>query len=298
PSTCRPYSSLQMLSAVASGSEGIASGGVANPGHPRVTTAAGFPAMSTLIQRSNQSRLDHAGASLPKKEKPKKMRGKALLPPSLAGEGAKPKMEDCVLVAEGGEHVVNLDVSVYPPMPSRADQQDCHLPNHLVHYARNQESFRIILTALNLFHQFSNLPVTTRLVDLFAAISGKIQEQYNLSSASSQPLPFHERLPIQLLCFTNRGRPSGTHRTARLTTAPWNESTNLADLLNNSHEYAVPRWALTRDNHFQIFAILRRYPLEATINLSEVYLGTEDRMRHHSCIAQRVYALFRHDVDS
>ncbi|KAF9027693.1 hypothetical protein BDP27DRAFT_1197318, partial [Rhodocollybia butyracea] len=298
PSTCRPYSSLQMLSSVAGGSDGIGSGGVANPGHPRVTTASGFPGMSTLIQRSNQNRLDHAGASLPKKEKPKKHRGKALLPPSLAGEGIKPKMEDCVLIAEGGEHVVNLDVSVYPPMPSRADQQDCGLPNHLVHYARNQEGFRRVLSALNLFHQFSNLPVTTRLVDLFATIAEKIQEQYHLSSASAQPLPFHERLPIQLLAFTNRGRPSGAQRTARLTTAPWSENTNLADLLNNSNEYAIPKWALTRDNHFQIFAILRRYPLEATINLSKVYLGTEDRLRPHSCIAQRVYALFGHDVDS
>ncbi|KAF9067411.1 hypothetical protein BDP27DRAFT_1422838 [Rhodocollybia butyracea] len=256
PSTCRPYSSLQMLASVADGN----GGGVAtvnNPGHPQVTTASGFPGMSTLIQRSNQSHLDHAGSSLPKKDKPKR-RGKAILLPSLAGEKAKPSIGDCVFEANGGEQVVNLDVSVYPPLPTRADQQEFALPNHIVHYSRNEDSFRTVLSALNLFHQFPNLPVTTQIVDIFRTIIARVQVQYNLSDASSHPLPFHKRLPIQLLCFTNCG-------------APMSERTNLVDLLNNPYDFAVPRWALTRENHFHVFA---------------------------SNSLTRVYALFRHDVDS
>ncbi|KAF9068233.1 hypothetical protein BDP27DRAFT_1422122 [Rhodocollybia butyracea] len=60
----------------------------------------------------------------------------------------------------------------------------------------------------------------------------------------------------------------------------------------------VSRWALTRENHFHIFAILRRYPLEASLNLSKVFLGEKNLVRTHCCISQRVYGLFRHDVDS
>ncbi|KAF9065745.1 hypothetical protein BDP27DRAFT_1204267, partial [Rhodocollybia butyracea] len=296
PSMCRPYSSLQMLASVSDGS----GGGVAtinNPGHPRVTTASGFPGMSTLIQRSNQSSLDHAGSSLPKKDKPKR-RGKAILPPSLAGEKTKPSMGDCIFEANGGEQVVNLDVWCTPPLPSRADQQDFVLPNHIVHYSRNEDSFRTVLSVLNLFHQFPNLPVTTRIIDIFREIISRIQTQYNLSDTSSHPLPFHERLPIQLLCFTNRGRPNGAHCTAKLTRAPLSECTNLVDLLNNPYDFAVPRWALTRENHFHMFA--SKYielPTVDYLNLSKVFLGKEDLVWPHHCISQRVYALFRHDVD-
>ncbi|KAE9382793.1 hypothetical protein BT96DRAFT_1010028 [Gymnopus androsaceus JB14] len=58
PPACQPYSSMQMLASVASNTSS------GSQGHPRITTAPGFPAL-TAIQRSNQTRMEHASVSLP-----------------------------------------------------------------------------------------------------------------------------------------------------------------------------------------------------------------------------------------
>ncbi|KAJ3846645.1 hypothetical protein EV368DRAFT_88708, partial [Lentinula lateritia] len=79
PPPCQPYTTMQG-SAGTNGYGQIAS----LQGHPRITVASGFPAL-TAIQRTNNNRLDHASHSLPRNaRKEKKPRGKAIRPPSLA----------------------------------------------------------------------------------------------------------------------------------------------------------------------------------------------------------------------
>lgn len=124
PSSCRPYSSLQMFANMADGSGD--NGLLGAQGHPRPTTSAGFPGMS-ILGRANQQRLDHASTSLPhnpikRMEKSERKRGKAIRPPSLHQRGPpEQKIEECVLKAAGGEQVVNLDISVHLPRPKTGE---------------------------------------------------------------------------------------------------------------------------------------------------------------------------------
>lgn len=121
PAQCRPYSSLQMLASLGGGYSPSSSSTAAS-GHPRVTTSAGFPSMTT-ISRSNQMRLEHASASLPHNPR-KKTRGKAIKPPSI-GQPLQPTVRNCISQAEGGVEVVNVDFLVYPPMPPTSTQNVC-----------------------------------------------------------------------------------------------------------------------------------------------------------------------------
>lgn len=229
----------------------------------------------TLLQRLNQARLDHASSSLPKKKK----RGKAIPPPGLSDGESRCEEErtvaDCIALAEGQVQVVTLDVLVYLPLPplkirkvskqtavvfrfadSISRCQKYNIPHQLYHYYRNQDALRAILKNLSLYFEFPNLPITTPLVDVLSNVVGQIRSRYgsDILPLSAIPLPLHARLPIHLLAFTNLGRANGSHQTPRLTTAalPNGERTTVYDILNDGRNFAIDRFAVTAEKHFQL----------------------------------------------
>ncbi|KAK7021971.1 hypothetical protein VNI00_017120 [Paramarasmius palmivorus] len=138
-----PYTSVQMLGDVASSNH--------NP----------FPTL-TAVQRANQYRLEHAQESLPRK--PCK---KAKAPPSLFSRVDTPSIENCLALAGGNIKVANVEVWIHPSQPTNAEQKaNMNLPRHIYWYYRNEQSFRIILEALQLLYRFPHLPVTTTVMDL------------------------------------------------------------------------------------------------------------------------------------
>ncbi|KAJ3902275.1 hypothetical protein F5879DRAFT_1044026 [Lentinula edodes] len=296
PSQCRPYSSLQMLASLG-GSYSAGSGSIATSGHPRVTTSSGFPSMTT-ITRSNQTRLEHASTSLPHNPR-KKTRGKAVRPPSI-GQPSLPAVRNCISQAEGGVEVANLDFLVYPPMPPTSIQNHFGLPRHTYVYSRNAESLKLILTKLGLFFEFNHLPIATPIRDIIAYAVGKIREQYTPEALPdiSIPLAGHERFPLQLLGFTNRGRANGVHAAPRLTTVSFPATMTLQDVLLNTRDFAIDRWSVTHQNRFQLNSIIRTYPFEAQFSLSDVYLGQDVNIRTHRCLSKRLYKMFAHDSDA
>ncbi|KAJ3726240.1 hypothetical protein C8R42DRAFT_575468 [Lentinula raphanica] len=295
PSQCRPYSSLQMLANL--GSAQSSSVPVGTHGHPRVTSASGFPSM-TAISRSNQARLDHASTSLPRTGG--RRRGRAVRPPSISQSSNTPTIRDCISMAEGGIEVANIDLLVYPPMPPTTVQNRLGLPRHPYIYKRNAESFKLVLTKLGLYFEFNHLPISTPIYNILAHAVAQIRKHYNAEALPdlSIPLPSHERLPLQLLAFTNRGRANGIHMTPRLTTTSFPSTTTLQDLLLNTRDFAIERWSVTHQNHFQIHAIIRTYPFEVQLSLSDAYLGEETAIHTHHCLSKRIYKMFAHDSDA
>ncbi|KAJ3761630.1 hypothetical protein EV360DRAFT_37427, partial [Lentinula raphanica] len=296
PSQCRPYSSLQMLASLGGGQSSPLS--IGTPGHPRVTSASGFPSM-TAISRSNQARLEHASASLPRNAERKK-RGKAVRPPSLSQSARMPTVRDCISLAEGGVEVANIDLLVYPPMPPTATQTHFGLPRHPYVYKRNSESFKLVLTKLGLYFEFNHLPISTPIYNILAHAVARIRQHYasDVLTDLNIPLPNHERLPLQLLGFTNRGRANGVHMAPRLTIVSFHANMTLQEVLSNTRDFAIERWTITHQNRFQIFAIIRTYPFEAQLSLSDAYLSEDAAIRHHRCLSKRVYKMFAHDSDA
>ncbi|KAJ3904069.1 hypothetical protein F5879DRAFT_802377 [Lentinula edodes] len=299
PSQCRPYSSLQMLSSLRSTpstGSGLV-GTIPTQGHPRVTTSSGFPSMTT-IARSNQTRLEHASISLPR-DPPKKRRGKATKPPSI-GQPLAPTVRDCISQAEGGVEVANVDLLVYPPMPPTSVQNQFKLPRQPYIYHRNAESFKLILGQLGLYFEFNYLPTTTLIHDILAYATTQIREKYTPEALIdiNIPLTGHERLPLQLLAFTNRGRATGVYMAPRLTTVSFPATMSLHNLMWNTKDFAIDKWAVSGRNHFQIHAIIRNHPFEVRFSLSNVHLGQDVNIRTHRCLSKRIYKMFAHDSDA
>ncbi|KAJ3849219.1 hypothetical protein EV368DRAFT_47736 [Lentinula lateritia] len=302
PSSCRPYSSLQMFANMADGSGD--NGLLGAQGHPRPTTSAGFPGMS-ILGWANQQRLDHASTSLShnpikRMEKSEWKRGKAICPLSLLQRGPpEQKIEECVLKAAGGEQVVNLDSSVHLLRPKTGELKHLGVSPQIVRYICTQDSVRMVLGALDLFHHYPNLPITTTIFDIFSDIVQKLRTKYNLPSLStSLLLPPHERLPIQLLAYSNNGRSNGTHKNVKMRISPFDINTTLENLLSDGQQFAIPRFAMTRDNHFHLQAIIRQYPLEANVALATTYLGLDETVRAHRCLSKHFLSMFRNDVDA
>ncbi|KAK7025316.1 hypothetical protein VNI00_016098 [Paramarasmius palmivorus] len=275
-----PYSSVQMLEAVASGSQ--------NP----------FPTL-TSVQRANQTRLEHAQGSCPKNWKP---RGKAQRPPNLVARLPVPSVERCLAMASGDVKVANIEVWIHPPQPTLAERrQDHNLPRNMYRYYRNEESYCIILKALNLWYQFTHLPVTTKLVDLVRHLSDAlVQKGFTFPPASGTSAGFapHEGLPLQLLSYTNLGRPNGGNKTPRLVSAAYRSETTLADIIANNREYAIAKWCICNQNYFLLHLSIRSPMTEAMVNLKEAHLGSDDVIRVHRCIGRRIYSIFRSDIDA
>ncbi|KAK1223013.1 hypothetical protein PQX77_014133 [Marasmius sp. AFHP31] len=264
---------------------------------------AGFPSLS-LTQRANAQRLDHAAESLPHSGLPKKKKkphGKAKRPPSLIAQATAPKIDDCLATAEGGVLVVNLQVNIYPPQPPTSTIHDLGLPRHLHLYQRNRESFNQTLTYLNLTFRFPNLPVTTTIIDLIRHIAQQLRGSgYSLPTPpSSSTFALHEQLPLQVLGYTNLGRPNSSTKTVRLVTTSITSTSTLYELLADRTQYANPRLSVTADNFFELNLIRSScYPLELNGSLFEMKLGDDEEQRIHRCISKRVYGLFQSDFDA
>ncbi|KAJ4500532.1 hypothetical protein C8R41DRAFT_914098 [Lentinula lateritia] len=294
PPPCQPYTTMQG----STGTNGY--GQIASlQGHPRITVASGFPAL-TAIQRTNNNRLDHASHSLPRNaRKEKKPRGKAIRPPSLARRDRGPNIEDCINIAVGGVEVITIDVLVYLPLPPKAIINHHRLPSQPIFYDINKDSFCMVLNALGLLHQYSNLPTSTMVFDLLSDITIKLRDQYSLPLLSSSlPLAPRELLPLHLMGFSNYGRTNGSYSTSKLRPMSYESNTTIRDLLSSHSTYVVPKLVITKDNHFQLHTIIRAYPLEANISLAQVYLGSDESIRPHRCLSKRFYSMFRHDSDA
>ncbi|KAJ3926592.1 MAG: hypothetical protein NXY57DRAFT_966362 [Lentinula lateritia] len=235
---------------------------VGSQGHSCVTTASGFPGL-TVIQCTNNTRLDHASQSLPQNPKKEKRRGKAIRPPGLGRRERVPSIDDCINVASGGVEVISIDVLVYLPLPPTGEINFYHLPRQLIFYEINKEAYRMVLNALGLFHQYPNLPTSTTIFNLFSDITVKLRQQYNLPSVSSSlPLAPQELLPLQLLGFSNHGRANGSYNTSKLRPMPYERYTTIQDILtSNFGTYVIPKLVITRDNHFTLHAITHLRPI-------------------------------------
>ncbi|KAJ3768544.1 hypothetical protein FB446DRAFT_706937 [Lentinula raphanica] len=164
----------------------------------------------TAIERPNRSRNEHAAQSSTStnSEKKKKKRG----------------------VANDGTEVVSLLVLVYPPRLSPEECNVYNIPLELPHYGQKRDAFRTVLGSVGLEHQFDNLPLSTKVVDLLEAVQHSLTRfgwTYSLSpSAASESTSIfsrHERLAIQLLRFVGLGITDNNAKTPRLSQArmPW-----------------------------------------------------------------------------
>ncbi|KAJ4465390.1 hypothetical protein C8J55DRAFT_566320 [Lentinula edodes] len=185
-------------------------------------------------------------------------------------------------------------------MPPTSIQNHFGLPRHTYVYSRNTESLKLILTKLGFFFEFNHLPIATPICDIIAYAVGKIREQYTPEALPdiSIPLAGHERFPLQLLGFTNRGRANGVHAAPRLTTVSFPATMTLQDVLSNTRDFAIDRWSVTHQNRFQLNSIIRTYPFEAQFSLSDVYLGQDVNICTHRCLSKRLYKMFAHDSDA
>ncbi|KAJ3887431.1 hypothetical protein GG344DRAFT_55710, partial [Lentinula edodes] len=293
PAPCRPYTSMQ-LPRITDGYGQI----VGSQGHPRITTAPGFSGLTT-IQRTNNSRLDHVAHSLPQDVRRGKRRGKAVRPPALGRRELGPSIEDCVHIALGGVEVVSINILVYLPMPPTSDINFYRLPKQPIFYEINKDAYRMVLDALGLFYQYPNLPTSTTVFDLLSDVTVKLRQRYNLPSVSSSlPLAPQELLPLHLMGFSNCGRSNGSYNTAKLRPMPYERNTTVRMLLNSNGIYAVPKLVIDRNNHFSLHTFIRNYPLEASLSLAQVYLGSNDTIRPHRCLSIRIYNMFRNDSDA
>ncbi|KAJ8082961.1 hypothetical protein PM082_008820 [Marasmius tenuissimus] len=299
-----PYTSVQMLNAVASSSSASSSSSSSSSspsfqGRERVTTSTGFPSIS-FVQRANADCTQHARDSLPSKRK--RPRGKAKRPPSLISQTGAPKIDDCLAVAAEGTLVVNLQVNIYPPQPPTSVLNRLGLPRHLVQYQRHRESFGHCLDYLELSHRFQNPPVATTVSELVLHLTNQLRSRgYSLPEPPSHTaFAIHEQLPLQLLSFTNLGQVNGPTKTPRLATGSFTSTTSLQDILANKREYAIPKLTVRSDNFFELNMIVRssHHPLELSASLANLQLGVDERVRTHRCISKRVFALFMSDVDA
>ncbi|KIK60707.1 hypothetical protein GYMLUDRAFT_59419 [Collybiopsis luxurians FD-317 M1] len=124
PPSCHPYTTVQMLADMADrgGPSGVSLGGgsVGIQGHPH-SPFDGF----SWIQCSNQKCVEHARESIPPKPMKEKKQGSAVRPPALAQRVREASVDDCILLAEGGEEVVNLVLMIYPPWPPARELKVC-----------------------------------------------------------------------------------------------------------------------------------------------------------------------------
>ncbi|EEB92037.1 hypothetical protein MPER_09509 [Moniliophthora perniciosa FA553] len=292
PAPIRPYSSLQMLGAVAGSS--TTEGSASNPfgGGSRPTGGSGFP---SLTQLANRQRIEHAHETLPRKK-----RGKAIKPPSLLGESYKPKVEDCLRMAQSGEVVINLDVFVLPPQPPQAERREFNIPQHLYRYLIHQTSFRAILGGLKLTFSFSNLRISTTVGELLKHIADRLRcHGYVLNERSPPPFgAIHESLPLRLLAYSNLGRVSGNNKTPRLVPANVMAEATIADIVRNPRDFAIPKWAVSDRSTFELHAIIQSPVLEIRASLSSLGLGNDMVEQMHQCISRRLYGAFRNDSDA
>ncbi|KAK7021970.1 hypothetical protein VNI00_017119 [Paramarasmius palmivorus] len=108
----------------------------------------------------------------------------------------------------------------------------------------------------------------------------------------------HEGLPLQLLSYTNLGRPNGGNKTPRLISAAYRAETTIADLIGNTCDFAIAKWCISPQNYFIIHLNIHSPMTEVVVSLKEVHLGNDNIPRVHQCIHKRLYNMFRSDIDA
>ncbi|ESK87386.1 hypothetical protein Moror_11683 [Moniliophthora roreri MCA 2997] len=254
-------------------------------------------AFPSLVQLANWERIEHARESLPVK---KRKRLKAVKLPSLLGHLLVPRVEDCLRQAERGEVVVTLDVLVLPPQPSTKDHKTFKLLQHLYCYTAHKASFCSVLQKLHLTFTFPNLRVATTVGELLQHLTARIQAQgYSFPERSALPFAApHESLPLGLLSYTNMGRLSGSNKTPRLMPSNVPASSTIDELLRNNRDFAIPKWAVSSRNTFELHAIIQAPFLEVYASLSTLGLGNDMVDCVHWCISRRIYGVFQNDIDT
>ncbi|KAJ3825020.1 hypothetical protein F5880DRAFT_1455293, partial [Lentinula raphanica] len=258
----------------------------------------------TAIERANHTRLEHAAQSVGSSSTSttrKRKRGPGRKPPRLYGTVEPAKVEDSIAVADDGTEVISLLVLVYPPRLS-ADECNTHaIPIELHHYVQNGDAFEHVLRSLNLAHQFDNLPLNTKVVDLLETLRSLLS-QHGWIFPDDQPQSLfgrHERLAIQLLRFTSKGNINNNAKTPRLTLGKVDsEDMTLREIVTNSNDYGVAKFAITNSKKFVLHTIIRSPNVALNINISEKGLGSDDTTRQHFCISKRIYGIFRSDSDA
>ncbi|KAJ8079423.1 hypothetical protein PM082_021939 [Marasmius tenuissimus] len=292
PAPIGPYSSVSMLNAVAGGS--LSGSESSSPGRPRITTQPGFPAL-TIVQRVNEARREHANESLPRKP-----RGKAKKPPSLVSQEKGLSLDDCLRVTPEKKVLMNLAVNVYPPRPPNDILNAFGIPRHIVLYIRHGDSFNAALNRLHLYHEFHEVDVKTPVVDVLTAVCDELKAYgYDLDNTATQStFAPHESLPLQLLAFTNLGRPNGRSKSCKLATGAFNADTTLEDILRR-REYANAKLSITQRGFFELNTVIRKshYPLSIDKSLADLSLGGDTEIKTHRCISKRIYGMFRDDED-
>ncbi|KAK1219074.1 hypothetical protein PQX77_018223 [Marasmius sp. AFHP31] len=279
-----PYTSVNMLNAVANST----SPQPPPDGRPRVTTQSGFPSLD-LIRNANNARLDHAALSLPPKRPGP--RGKAKKPPTLVEQQQQLTINDCLRVAEDEKMVLNLAINTFG------------LPRYLVKYTRHQDSFNAVLNRLHLYHEFHDIDVKTLVMEVLMTVVEELRNYgYNLELPQiAGPSAFqpHEQLPLQLLSFTNRGRPNGVNKTWKLATGSFSATSTLEDLITNK-EYCHPKLSVTPRAFYELNTVVRKchYPLSIQKSLMDLGLQEDSAVKIHRCIPKRVYTIFRDDAEA
>ncbi|KAJ3817406.1 hypothetical protein F5880DRAFT_1618305 [Lentinula raphanica] len=119
------------------------------------------------------------------------------------------------------------------------------------------------------------------------------------SSESSSFFKRHERLAIQLLRFTGKGNINNNAKTPRLGPGKiHSENMTLAQLVSNTTDYGIAKYAVTSDKRFLLHTVIRSSNVSLNINLYEKGLGTENTTRLHHCLSKRIYGIFRSDTDA
>ncbi|KAJ3964002.1 hypothetical protein EV361DRAFT_956396 [Lentinula raphanica] len=106
-------------------------------------------------------------------------------------------------------------------------------------------------------------------------------------------------LAIQLLRFTGKGNINNNAKTPRLIPGKVDsEDMTLRQIVTNTSDYAIPKYAVTNSKKFLLHTIIRSSNVALDINLSKKSLGSDNTTRRHFCISKRIFGIFRSDSDA
>ncbi|KAJ3765660.1 hypothetical protein FB446DRAFT_605243, partial [Lentinula raphanica] len=262
----------------------------------------------TTIEHANRNRNEHAlqTSTNVNPERRRKKRGLGKKPPRL-GRGVESfKVEDTLATANDGTEVVSLRVLVYPPRLSSDECLIHNIPRELHHYVNNRDAFQAVLESVALVHEFDNLPLSTKVVDLLEALRALLSQSGwifpSSPSTGNEPTSIfhrHERLPIQLLRFVGGGNVNNNAKTPRLIPGTVeSEEMTLAQIVFDSATYGVAKYAVTSQKKFLLNTIIRSTNVSLNTNLREKGLGSDNSIHTHYCLSKRIYGIFRSDSDA
>ncbi|KAE9393326.1 hypothetical protein BT96DRAFT_999572 [Gymnopus androsaceus JB14] len=298
-----PYNSMSMLQSVAQGSSSMPQPALGGFASGQRSGIANLVSQRLNSSRSDRARRDHANAVLPRK------RSKATSKPSLTETYREPRVEDCIDTAAlpTGEStpVINLSLQGRLSFPGRSTRIEYRLPNYMVHYTRQEESFFNLNDRLGLNIELPLLPLNTPISTVLSHVTEAIRKRdlvllHDLGGQSSF-LSAASLLPVELLSYTNMGHSTSASQTPRLRAAVIRADAIVNDLLTTYKQEFVVKSAITHRRFLVVnFAVKDRHqdPTSIRTSLAEFGLGTELLKREHKCLSIRTYATFREDHDA